>query len=207
MSGIVAIIIIAVLFLAISIGVAYGASRGSFRVVSNALQSTNRSGSRLLNTVLVVVYIGVGIAVPLVFIIGNRDNSNAQVGGVKLTAAMQAGRELFSDHCAVCHTLAANNAVGKVGPNLDSAPAVRGHRPAHDRQRLPAAANQRQQHVPGLRHHAGGHRPGPTGPGHRRVRGARRRPRLIAGQESALPVSPKGSQIWPVRRPRKPKSC
>ncbi len=119
MSGIVAIIIIAVLFLAISIGVAYGASRGSFRVVSNALQSTNRSGSRLLNTVLVVVYIGVGIAVPLVFIIGNRDNSNAQVGGVKLTAAMQTGRELFSDHCAVCHTLAANNAVGKVGPNLD----------------------------------------------------------------------------------------
>ncbi len=119
MSGIVAIIIIALLFLAISIGVAYAASRGSFRVVSDALQSTSRSGSRLLNTVLVVVYIGVGIAVPLVFIIGNHNNSNAQVGGIKLTAAMQAGRELFSDHCAVCHTLAANNAVGKVGPNLD----------------------------------------------------------------------------------------
>jgi mono/diheme cytochrome c family protein len=88
-------------------------------VVSNALQTTRRSSSRLFNTVLVVVYLGVGIAVPLVFIIGNHDNSNAQVGGVKLTAAMQAGRELFGDHCAVCHTLAADNAVGKVGPNLD----------------------------------------------------------------------------------------
>jgi|SRR5579875_1658414 len=115
----VAVIIIAVLFTGISIGVAYGASRGSFKAVGNALQSTNRASSRLLNTVLVVVYVGVGIAVPLVFIIGNRDNSNAQVGGVKLTAAMQAGRELFAAHCAVCHTLAADNAVGKIGPNLD----------------------------------------------------------------------------------------
>ncbi len=32
---------------------------------------------------------------------------------------MQVGRELFGEHCAVCHTLAADNAVGKVGPNLD----------------------------------------------------------------------------------------
>jgi cytochrome c551 len=119
MSGITAIIIIAVLFTGISIAVAYGASKGSWKAVGSALQTTNRGGSRLFNTVLVVVYVGVGIAVPLVFIIGNRDNSNAQVGGVKLTAAMQTGRELFSEHCAVCHTLAANNAVGKVGPNLD----------------------------------------------------------------------------------------
>jgi mono/diheme cytochrome c family protein len=26
---------------------------------------------------------------------------------------------LFGEHCAVCHTLAAANAIGKVGPNLD----------------------------------------------------------------------------------------
>ena len=57
---------------------------------------------------------------PLLFIFGNHDNSNAQVGGIKLTASMQAGRELFGEHCAVCHTLAADNAVGKTGPNLDT---------------------------------------------------------------------------------------
>ena len=119
MSGIVAIIILAILFIGIAIAVYVGASRGSWHAVGDALQSTNRSGSRLFNTVLVIVYVGVGIAVPLVFIIGNRDNSNAQVGGVKLTAPMRAGRQLFADHCAVCHTLAAVNAVGKVGPNLD----------------------------------------------------------------------------------------
>jgi|SRR5579863_1561275 len=115
----VAVIIIAVFFTGLAIAVAYGASRGSFSKVGDALQTTSRSGSRLLNSTLVVVYLGVGIAVPLVFIIGNRDNSNAQVGGIKLTPAMQSGRELFGQHCQMCHTLAADNAVGKTGPNLD----------------------------------------------------------------------------------------
>ncbi len=115
----VGVVIIAVLFTAISIAVAYGASKGSFRGVGEALQTTSRAGSRVLNATLVAVYVGCGIALPLVFIIGNHDKSNAQVGGVKLTAAMQAGRELFGEHCGSCHTLAADNAVGKTGPNLD----------------------------------------------------------------------------------------
>jgi mono/diheme cytochrome c family protein len=50
---------------------------------------------------------------------GNHANANSQVGGIKLTAAEKKGRELFGQHCGVCHTLAAANAVGKVGPNLD----------------------------------------------------------------------------------------
>jgi cytochrome c553 len=115
----VGVVIIAVVFTAISIAVAWGASKGSFRGVGDALQTTSRTGSRLINASLVAVYVGIGIAVPLVFIIGNHNNSNAQVGGIKLTPAMQAGRELFAEHCGSCHTLAADNAVGKVGPNLD----------------------------------------------------------------------------------------
>jgi cytochrome c553 len=115
----IAVIIIAVVFTGAAILTAYLASKGSFASVGQALQTTSRSGSRILNLTLVFVYIGVGLVVPAIFIIGNRDKSNAQVGGVKLTAAMQDGRELFAEHCAVCHTLAADNAVGKVGPNLD----------------------------------------------------------------------------------------
>jgi len=38
---------------------------------------------------------------------------------VHLTKNEQAGRELFAHTCAVCHTLAAVKAVGRVGPNLD----------------------------------------------------------------------------------------
>ena len=112
--------IIAVVFFALAITVAYGASKGAFRGVRNAVMTTSRRGSRLLNTTLAVVYIGCGICVPLLFIFGNYDKSNAQVGGIKLTASMQVGRELFGEHCAVCHTLAADNAVGKTGPDLDT---------------------------------------------------------------------------------------
>jgi Cytochrome c len=113
------VVIIAVVFTGAAIAIAVLASRGSFAPVGAALQTTSRSGSRALNLTLVVVYIGAGVCVPLFFILGNRDKSNAQVGGVKLTASMQVGRELFGEHCAVCHTLAADNAIAKVGPNLD----------------------------------------------------------------------------------------
>ena len=51
---------------------------------------------------------------------GNRDNANAQIGGNKLTSAEKTGRELFGQHCGFCHTLAAANAIGKIGPNLDT---------------------------------------------------------------------------------------
>ena len=116
----VGVVIIAVLFTGISIAVAVGASRGVFGGLGSALQTTSRSGSRLLNSALAMVFFAGIIALPLVFIIGNRDNSNAQVAGIKMTPAEQVGRELFGEHCAVCHTLAADNAVGKIGPNLDS---------------------------------------------------------------------------------------
>jgi mono/diheme cytochrome c family protein len=74
---------------------------------------------RTTNATLLVLYIGFGVALPLGFLIGNHANANSQVGGYKLTAAEKQGRLLFGRHCGVCHTLAAANAVGKVGPNLD----------------------------------------------------------------------------------------
>jgi cytochrome c551 len=116
----VGVIIIAVLFTGLAVAVAFAASRGSFGGLSSALQTTSRRGSRLMNSTLAMVYLAGIIALPLIFIIGNRDNSNAQVAGIKMTAAEQVGRELFGEHCAICHTLAADNAVGKIGPNLDS---------------------------------------------------------------------------------------
>lgn len=115
----VGVIIIAVLFTGLAVVVAFGASKGTFSGLGKAMLTTSRSGSRALNGTLAIVYVAGIIALPLVFIIGNRDNSNAQVGGIRLTPAMAAGRELFGEHCGICHTLAADNAVGKIGPNLD----------------------------------------------------------------------------------------
>jgi mono/diheme cytochrome c family protein len=69
---------------------------------------------------LAILYLGFGIAIPLAFLTGNHANASKQVGGVKLTPADKAGRELFGHNCGFCHTLAAANATGKVGPNLDT---------------------------------------------------------------------------------------
>ena len=77
------------------------------------------AGRRFAVLTFVVVYLGFGIVIPIGFLTGNHANASSQVGGMKLTADEKAGRELFGEHCAVCHTLAAANAVGKVGPNLD----------------------------------------------------------------------------------------
>jgi mono/diheme cytochrome c family protein len=74
---------------------------------------------RAMAWTLALVYIAFGVAIPVLIQVGNRNNANAQVGGSELTQAEKHGRELFGEHCGLCHTLAAANAVGKVGPNLD----------------------------------------------------------------------------------------
>src|ERR1700677_3969823 len=86
-------------------------------------QRTGSADGRGSNTIVGVVFtfimLGLGIALPLLILTGNHANASNQVGGVKLTAEAKTGRILFGQHCAVCHTLAASNAIGKVGPNLD----------------------------------------------------------------------------------------
>lgn len=111
------VIIVAAAVLVLAVGVAYGATR--------ARASASTSGGTSVSTppltaALVLVYLGVGIIVPVLLVFGNRRSSTIQAGGVRLTAAEQVGRQLFAEHCAICHTLAAANAVGQVGPNLDN---------------------------------------------------------------------------------------
>jgi mono/diheme cytochrome c family protein len=115
----VGVVIIAVVFSGLAGGIWWGASRGGFGNVSNVVMSESPTGRRLFSLTMVIVYVGFGIAVPLIFILGNHAKASAQVGGVKLTAVEKQGRLLFGEHCAVCHTLAAAAAVGKVGPDLD----------------------------------------------------------------------------------------
>jgi mono/diheme cytochrome c family protein len=74
---------------------------------------------RALGWSLAVIYVAFGIALPTLFLIGNHNQANGQVGGSELTQAEKHGREVFGQRCGLCHTLAAANTVGKVGPNLD----------------------------------------------------------------------------------------
>lgn len=115
----VGVIIIAVVFSGLAAGIWFATSRGGFRGVTKVFMSETPIGRRLINMSMVVVYVGFGIAVPLVMIIGNHAKASAQVAGIKLDSAEKQGRILFGEHCAVCHTLSAAAAVGKVGPNLD----------------------------------------------------------------------------------------
>ncbi|MDO8187109.1 c-type cytochrome [Conexibacter sp. JD483] len=68
-----------------------------------------------------IFYVAIGAAVPLLLIQGDKNSADAHIGSaeVKLTRQEVEGRELFGDNCANCHTLAAADAAGKVGPNLD----------------------------------------------------------------------------------------
>jgi len=115
----VAVIIIAVVFTGLSVAIAWGATRGRLGGLTNALETQSPVGRKVVNSLLVFFYVGCGIVLPVIFLVGNRQSASAQVGGIHLTAAEKQGRMLFGEHCAVCHTLAAASAVGKTGPNLD----------------------------------------------------------------------------------------
>lgn len=98
------------------------ALRGGPRGARATLQSQSRAGRRTANVVFAVFYLAIGVAVPVLLLAGNHDSAEAHVNGttIKLTAQEQDGRAIFGERCGSCHTLAAANASGKVGPNLDS---------------------------------------------------------------------------------------
>ena len=81
----------------------------------------SRRGRQLLVAFVAIVVVGLGLAVPLAIgVVNSNNHAKNAPGGVDLTAAQVSGRATFAKYCATCHTLAASNAVGKVGPNLDN---------------------------------------------------------------------------------------
>jgi mono/diheme cytochrome c family protein len=113
----------AILFIAfwvvVALGVFFIAIRGGVGGARAALRSQTRGGRLVLSLTMAAVYLAFGIGLPIGLLVGNHANASKQVGGLKLTRGEKTGRALFGAHCGVCHTLAAANAVGKVGPNLD----------------------------------------------------------------------------------------
>jgi mono/diheme cytochrome c family protein len=97
------------------------ALRGGPRGARATLQSQSRGGRRTAAVVFAVFYLAVGVAVPVLIFVANRNSADARVNGatIDLTEQEQDGRVIFGERCASCHTLAAADADGKVGPNLD----------------------------------------------------------------------------------------
>jgi mono/diheme cytochrome c family protein len=81
-------------------------------------QSESKAGRRAITLGIVLVF-AFGLAVPWFVLSSNAENKASVDVGVHLNAQEQTGRELFAHTCVVCHTLAAVNSVGRIGPNLD----------------------------------------------------------------------------------------
>jgi hypothetical protein len=116
---VIAIILFLAFWVLLAVALFFIALRGGLTGARDVFQTQTQGGRKIVATMFAIVYAGFGIVVPAVLLIGNHDKASGHVGLVKLTAAEKRGRELFGQQCSVCHTLAAANAVGKVGPNLD----------------------------------------------------------------------------------------
>jgi mono/diheme cytochrome c family protein len=105
-------------FTLLGIGVIVLAFRGGPGTVSPARAARSGRGFRVL---MVLLYLGLGIAVPAV-VIAARDEAEGGVGPLeqaKLTPELEEGKQLFRQTCASCHNLDAVNARGVTGPDLD----------------------------------------------------------------------------------------
>jgi mono/diheme cytochrome c family protein len=117
---VLAVLLFAAFWVVLGVGVLILAFRRGPGVRAAGRSRRRSYGARRAGAwVLALAFIGFAIVLPVVFLVGNHNRANAQVGGIKLNAAEQSGREIFGQKCGLCHTLAAANAVGKVGPNLD----------------------------------------------------------------------------------------
>jgi mono/diheme cytochrome c family protein len=107
-------------FVLIGLAVVFVALRGQ-EPSTGAKGRGGRLQQRAWGIGLMLVLVLLGIGVPALAIVDNSDNSAQRAPkGVKLTEAEANGRKLFHINCATCHSLAASNAVGRVGPDLDT---------------------------------------------------------------------------------------
>jgi mono/diheme cytochrome c family protein len=77
--------------------------------------------NRTFQATILIIYIGIGVAVPAI-ILASRSHAEGATSHLQTkhaSAQLQRGKTLFRGTCASCHTLAAVNALGVTGPDLD----------------------------------------------------------------------------------------
>lgn len=105
-------------FVLLAIGVVFVAFSGG---PGRAREAYLTRGNRFFRFSMVLLYVGLGIAVPAL-IIADRDQATGgtpQLRAETPSGELEDGKELFRQTCASCHSLAAVNARGVTGPNLD----------------------------------------------------------------------------------------
>ena len=78
-------------------------------------------GGRAFTFVMILLYLALGVAVPAAVIAGRGEavGATGPLRSEEPTAKEELGKELFIQNCKSCHTLAAVQAHGVTGPNLD----------------------------------------------------------------------------------------
>ena len=78
-------------------------------------------GGTIFKIVIPVLYIALGIVVPAVVIAARHEGKGGTnpLRDEQADAATERGKQIFRQTCASCHSLAAVNARGVTGPNLD----------------------------------------------------------------------------------------
>ena len=105
-------------FTLIGIGVIFVAFSGG---PGRAREAYLTKGGRFFRFSIVLLYVVLGLAVPAL-IIAEREPSEGATPPLKheqASSELEEGKELFRQTCTSCHTLAAANARGVTGPDLD----------------------------------------------------------------------------------------
>jgi mono/diheme cytochrome c family protein len=107
-----------VLFLSLGLAVAFVAFSGG---PSKAREAYLTSGRRFFRIVMPVLYLTLGIAVPAVVIANGEqgEGGTPALAGKSVSGDLAHGKTIFRQTCSSCHSLAAVNARGVTGPNLD----------------------------------------------------------------------------------------
>jgi mono/diheme cytochrome c family protein len=107
-------------FVLLGLGALFLGMSGGPRGARERRKPTTRRGRRGVTALFLLALLVLGIAVPAAVIATDKNRDSIPEANVKkLTALQLQGRELFSQRCKNCHTLAAAKATARVGPNLD----------------------------------------------------------------------------------------
>ena len=120
LAPVLGLLVIIIVFVSAGLGVIALAMRTG-RTAGPRTRKGARRKRRLALGGAAIMALAFGLGIPaLVMTYNASSQSKGAPGGVKLTASQQHGRQVFAKNCSTCHTLAAANAVGKVGPSLDA---------------------------------------------------------------------------------------
>lgn len=112
------ILIFLVPWVLIGIGIIFVSFSGG---PGRARQAYLTRGNRAFRITIPLLYLAFGVAVPALVISsrGESAGATAQLAAEDLPEELERGKELFLQTCASCHALAAVNAQGVTGPDLD----------------------------------------------------------------------------------------